>query len=172
MESQYSSYHNNCYNNYMSNTHKRQTEIGLSSIESDIFIAATRYSDQTLTEMNQLLSLWGMTVLQHNTLRILYVHDWEGAGLSSGEIGKHLYTRVPDLTRLLDRLADKGWLVRERDENNRRVVRSRLTEIGIELVESAHTTLKAQEEKQLAHLGESDKQELKRLLDLALKQED
>ena len=154
----------------MSNTRIRQTQIGLSTLESDIFIAATRYSDQTLAEMGKLLSIWGMTVLQHNTLRILYVHDPEGKGLSGNEIGQHLYTRVPDLTRLLDRLADKGWLVRERDAANRRVVRSRLTAIGSELVESAHTSLKALEEKQLAHFGEVEKRELNRLLDFALKQ--
>nr|CAA6829431.1 MAG: Unknown protein [uncultured Thiotrichaceae bacterium] len=154
----------------MSNTHTRQSEIGLSSIESEVFIAATRYSDQILAEKNQLLSIRGMTVLQHNALRILYVHDPDGTGLSGGDIGKYLYTRVPDLTRLLDRLADKGWLIRERDENNRRVVRSRLTEIGIELVESVHTSLKAQEKKQMDHLEEKDKLELKRLLGLALKQ--
>lgn len=152
----------------MSNTHTRQTKIGLNTLESAIFIAATRYSDQTLAEMSRLLSIWGMTVLQHNTLRILYVHDPDGEGLSGSDIGQHLYTRVPDLTRLLDRLADKGWLVRERDPDNRRVVRSRLTEIGIELVESAYTSLQALEEKQLAHLNDEDKQELKRLLDLAL----
>jgi DNA-binding MarR family transcriptional regulator len=158
----------------MSNKHhtkcgsERKAEIGCSTIEADIFAAATRFSDHTLTEMNKLLSLWGMTVLQHTTLRILYVHDRAGTGLSGNEIGQYLHTRVPDLTRLLDRLADKGWLVRERDAQNRRVVRSRLTDIGAELVESAHTSLQALEKEQLAHLSEADKQELLRLLGKAL----
>jgi len=147
---------------------KRKAEIGLSSIESEIFKCTVSYSDKTLAAINQLLSIWGMTALQHSALQVIYVHDTENVGLPSGEIGKHLVTRVPDVTRLLDRMADKGWLVRERDATNRRVVRARLTEIGVELVESAHSSLQALEQERLAHLSESDKIELKRLLDLAL----
>lgn len=152
----------------MSKIRKQQIERGQRSLEAGIFMAATRYSDQTLAEMNKLLSLWGMTVLQHSALRALYVHDRDGQGMSSHEIGQHLHTRVPDLTRLLDRLADKGWLIRERDTQNRRVVRSRLTEVGVELVESAQTSLQALEETQLAGLTEIDKRELLRLLEKAL----
>jgi DNA-binding MarR family transcriptional regulator len=152
----------------MHKTPKRKAEIGISSIEADIFRGTVNYSDQTLTAINKLLSIWGMTALQHSALRVIYVHDTENIGLPSGEIGKHLVTRVPDITRLLDRMADKGWLVRERDEMNRRVVRAKLTEIGIELVESAETSLVALEKEQLVQLSDTEKLELKRLLDLAL----
>ena len=155
----------------MSKTHKRKEQVYSTTVENDIFVAAVRYSDKMLAEINQLLSIWGMTALQYNALRIIYAHDDQNIGLPSGEIGKHLYTRVPDVTRLLDRLADKGWLSRERDANNRRVVRARLTDIGIELVESIYAPLQALEEKSLAHMNEADKSELKRLLDLALNNE-
>ncbi|MGB1309616.1 MAG: MarR family winged helix-turn-helix transcriptional regulator [Leucothrix sp.] len=146
---------------------KRKAEIGVSTIEADIFNSTVRHSDKTLAAMNQLLSIWGMTVLQHAALRVIYIYDTEGTGIPSGEIGKHLVTRVPDMTRLLDRMADKGWLVRERDAANRRIVRARLTEIGIELVESAHSSLAALEKEQLEHMSVVDKRELKRLLALA-----
>lgn len=149
---------------------KRKAEIGISSIEAAIFRGAVSHSDKTLAAINQLLSIWGMTALQHSALQVIYVHDIEDIGLPSGEIGKHLVTRVPDVTRLLDRMADKGWLVRERDAINRRVVRAKLTAIGIELVESAHTSLEALEKEQLAHMSDADKHELKRLLDLASSQ--
>ena len=154
----------------MPNKHKRKEQVGLSTVENDIFVGAVRYTDKMLAEINQLLSIWGMTVLQYNALRILYVYDEKNTGLPSGDIGKYLYTRVPDVTRLLDRLADKGWLIRERDSNNRRVVRARLTKIGIELVESIYLPLNELEEKNLAHMNNTDKLELKRLLDLALNQ--
>ena len=151
----------------MPENHKRKAEIAISSIEADIFRGTVSYSDKTLTAINKLLSIWGMTALQHSALKVIYVHDADDVGLPSGEIGKHLVTRVPDVTRLLDRMADKGWLVRERDATNRRVVRARLTGIGIELVESVHTSMEALEKEQLAHLSENDKRELKRLLALA-----
>ena len=146
---------------------KRKAEIGTSSIEADIFRSTVLYSDKTLAAINQLLSIWGMTALQHAALRVIYIHAPEDTGIPSGEIGKHLVTRVPDITRLLDRMADKGWLLRERDATNRRVVRTSLTDIGVELVESVHSSLDALEKEQLSHMSESDKKELKRLLDLA-----
>ncbi|PWQ99836.1 MarR family winged helix-turn-helix transcriptional regulator [Leucothrix pacifica] len=146
----------------------RKPEIGISSIEADIFKQANQYSDETLAEINQLLMIWGMTALQHSALRVIYVHDKEDVGLPSGEIGKHLITRVPDVTRLLDRMAEKKWLIRERDKNNRRVVRTRLTKIGIELVESTHSSLVKLEQDRLAHMTDREKAELKRLLELAV----
>lgn len=146
----------------------RKPGVGQVGLEAEVFVAATRFADATLAEYNQLLSIWGMTPLQHNALSVLYVHDPLDEGLSGGEIASHLYTRVPDITRLLDRLAEKGWLTRERDPKNRRVVRSRLTSVGIELVESAHTSMRTLETDLLKHLSESDRLELKRLLDLAL----
>ena len=146
---------------------KRKAEIGSSSLEAEIFTKAVHHSDSTLTAINQLLSIWGVTALQHSALRVIYVHDTDDLGLPSGEIGKHLITRVPDITRLLDRMADKGWMTRERDDNNRRVVRAKLTSIGIELVESISSPLKALEKERLTHMSENDKHELNRLLDLA-----
>lgn len=154
----------------MSNKPTRKPEIAESTLGAEIFTATVQYSDQTLAAMNKLLAQWGMTTLQHNALRVLYVHDQDGNGLPSSAIGRHLYTRVPDVTRLLDRLAERGWLVRERDEKNRRVVRARLTDIGIELVESAHTSLQQLEQDRLAHMSAADCVELKRLLQLAQQQ--
>ena len=151
----------------MPNKPTRKPEIAVRTPEAEIFTAAVQYSDQTMTALNKLLAQWGMTTLQHNALHALYVHDTEGIGLPSSEIGKHLYTRVPDVTRLLDRLAERGWLVRERDAKNRRVVRARLTAIGVELVESAHTSLQRLEQESLAHMSAADRTELQRLLDLA-----
>ena len=152
----------------MPNNPKRKPEIGVTSIEADIFKAANRHSDRTLAEINKLVNIWGMTALQYSALQVIYIHDPEDIGLPSGEIGKHLITRVPDVTRLLDRMADKEWLVRERDATNRRVVRTRLTQMGKVLVESVHSSLVQLEKEQLDHMTETDKKELKRLLDLAV----
>ena len=156
----------------MSNQRKRKVKIGDSllkgSVEAGIFITATSYSDQALAEYNELLSIWGMTPLQYNALSVLYAEDRENIGLPSKEIGSRLTTRVPDVTRLLDRMVDKCWITRERDTVNKRVVRSKLTEIGIELVESAHLPMIELESKQLSHLSEDEKKSLSELLTKAL----
>jgi len=160
--------HNSCYNKYMPNKRKRKALIGTVKTETDIFVSATKLSDKFLSEANKLLSIWGMTTLQYSALRVLYVKDSRDEGLPSKEIGQSLYTRVPDVTRLLDRMVDKGWVTRERDLVNRRVVRTRLTQIGIELVESAYKPLLELESKQLNHMTEEEKQTLLTLLGKAL----
>lgn len=154
----------------MSNQRKRKAQIGNVSIESEIFTAATSFSDQTLAQVSELLSIWGMTPLQYNALRVIYVEDKQDIGIPSKEIGSRLYTRVPDVTRLLDRMVDKGWITRERDKINKRVVRSRLTDIGMKLVESAHAPLVELETKQLSHLSDEEKQTLSELLKKGIQQ--
>ncbi len=154
----------------MPNQRKRKAQIGNVSIESEIFTAATSFSDQTLAQVSELLSIWGMTPLQYNALRVIYVEDKQDIGIPSKEIGSRLYTRVPDVTRLLDRMVDKGWITRERDKINKRVVRSRLTDIGMKLVESAHAPLVELETKQLSHLSDEEKQTLSELLKKGIQQ--
>jgi len=151
-----------------SNNIESKGEKGRETIESEVFINTVRLSDKTLVEANKLLSIWGMTFLQYSTLRILHDNDLEDKGLSSKDIGKKLYTRVPDVTRLLDRLADKDWITRERDIDNRRIVRSRLTKIGKELVTSVYLPVKELEKKQLSSLTDREKQTLVKLLHKAL----
>lgn len=151
----------------MSDKTSRKPEIGIRSIEADIFKLASHYSESTLYDINQLLRIWGITALQHSALQAIYVYDPEDAGLPSGEIGQYLITRVPDLTRLLDRMAEKKWVVRERDPENRRVVRTRLTELGVTLVESTHSSMMQLDTEQLSEMSDAEKTELKRLLTLA-----
>jgi DNA-binding MarR family transcriptional regulator len=42
-----------------------------------------------------------------------------------------MITRVPDITRLLDRLEDRGLVVRSRDWKDHRVITTRITEKGL-----------------------------------------
>ena len=152
----------------MPNQRKRKALIGIVNFESEIFKSATSLSEQSLTNATELLSIWGMTTLQYNALHTIYVKDIDDTGISSKEIGAGLYTRVPDVTRLLDRMVDKGWITRERDPQNKRVVRSRLTDIGVELVESAHLPMIELETNQLNHLSDDEKKALFELLNKVL----
>jgi len=151
----------------MSKNHNRKGDIAKPHLEEEIFMSAIALGDRALAESNKLLSIWGMTALQYNALKVLYVEDSNGEGLPSMEIGQRLYTRVPDVTRLLERMVDKGWVTRERDLVNKRVVRSKLTDIGIQLVESAYLPLRESDSKQLEHLTDEEKTELARLLNKA-----
>jgi DNA-binding MarR family transcriptional regulator len=54
-------------------------------------------------------------------------------GLPFGEIGEKMMVTVSNLTGIVDRLEEKGLVARERDSDDRRVIRVRLTERGAKL---------------------------------------
>src|SRR5437867_5889690 len=66
------------------------------------------------------LKPYGITTTQYNVLRIL-----RGAGrngLCGREVAERLVSRVPDVSRLLDRTEDLGLIKRERDPEDKRHV--------------------------------------------------
>ncbi len=64
------------------------------------------------------------------------------------------------MTKQLDQLESAGWIVRERDANDRRSLWVRLTETGSTLIDSALTEHIENEQRLLAYLSESDKDEI------------
>lgn len=75
----------------------------------------------------------GLSPTQYNVLRIL-----RGAGedgLTQCEVGDRLVALVPDVPRILSRMERAGWIARVRGTEDRRVVRSTLTESGQQLVD-------------------------------------
>src|SRR4051794_41800121 len=71
------------------------------------------------------LKPYGITPTQYNVLRIL--RGAGEAGLCRNEVRDRLLRQVPDVTRLLDRLAEAGLVERERDSADRRLVTTRIT---------------------------------------------
>ena len=65
----------------------------------------------------------GLSGPQYNVLRIL--RGARGEDLSCQEVGGRMLKRVPDVTRLLDRLEARDLIKRWRCEEDRRVVRLR-----------------------------------------------
>ena len=70
-----------------------------------------------------------LTPSQYNVLRIL--RGARPARLPSSEIGRRLVARDPDVTRLVDRLADRGLVDRVRESRDRRVVEVGITAEGL-----------------------------------------
>jgi DNA-binding MarR family transcriptional regulator len=144
---------------------KLSTEIRQSkpfaSLEEEAFLALQRSAALLLRAVARELEAHELTPAQHNTLRIL-----RGAGpdaLTCGEIGERLVSPGPDVTRLLDRLEKQGLVQRLRDEQDRRVVRARITEKGVALLEEIDPSVDRILRELLGHLGEQD---LQRLIDL------
>jgi DNA-binding MarR family transcriptional regulator len=101
---------------------------------------------------------YGLTTTQYNVLRILRGAGQEG--LCRNEVGERLVTKVPDVTRLLDRMEAAGLVVRERGAQDRRFVATRITDKALKLLERIDRELPAMHARQLGHVSQ------KRLRDL------
>jgi DNA-binding MarR family transcriptional regulator len=84
---------------------------------------------------NEMLREFGITTTQYNVLRIL--RGAGAAGLCGREIGERLVSRVPDVSRLLDRMEDMGLLGKRRDAIDRRHVTARITAKGRRVLDEA-----------------------------------
>ena len=95
--------------------------------------------------IDEALRPFGVTGTQFNVLRIL--RGAGDTGLCGREIGDRMITRVPDVTRLLDRLEKSGFITRDRDRDDRRHVTARITTKGQDVLEKAGTAGSAIEDR-------------------------
>ena len=86
------------------------------------------------------LKPFNLTHAQLNALHILFENDPEP--VSASELKKKILVSNPDVTRLLDRLVKKGYVLRETCPENRRKINVSMTESGRSLFEKAHHTAK------------------------------
>lgn len=120
--------------------------------ETDLNIVRTAYV--LIDAFESEIKSYGITATQYNVLRIL-----RGAGdmgLSRNEVRDRLLNRMPDATRLLDRMEKSGLISRSRDAEDRRLVTTRLTKKGKQLVDQLDPLVARQHKARLGHM--SDKQ--------------
>jgi DNA-binding MarR family transcriptional regulator len=133
--------------------------------EEQLFVNLLRTARQLLDDFDRLLRSREITQPQYNILRIL--RGAGAAGLPSGEIGERMVGRDPDVTRLLDRMEERGLVVRTRSTLDRRVVTTQLTADGLRMVDEFDEPLLAMHTRQLGHLSPEEMDELNRLLERA-----
>ena len=131
------------------------------SLAHEAHLSVSRTEAVLQEGLDRVLKPHGVSGAQYNVLRILRGAGDEG--LCRHEIRDRLLTRMPDVTRLLDRMEHAGWVVRERDAADRRLVTTRLSVRGRELVDALDAPVAAEHERRLGHLGES---RLRALVDL------
>jgi DNA-binding MarR family transcriptional regulator len=84
---------------------------------------------------NEILKPHGITLTQYNVLRIL--RGAGARGLCGREIAERLISRVPDVSRLLDRMEEMELLSKERDSGDRRHITARITPRGRRVLDKA-----------------------------------
>lgn len=102
-----------------------------------------------------------LTHQQFNVLRIL--RGAMPAGLPTLEIAERMIERTPGVTRLLDRLEQKGLVQRERSATDRRQVFCRLSSSGESLLKALDRPVAKLDD---AVLGGIDDDEVRGLIDL------
>lgn len=105
------------------------------AVEEEAYLSIVRTAALLEHTLAQALKPLELTPTQYNVLSIL--RGAGGEGLCRNEIGCRLVTAMPDVTRLLDRMEDTGLIVRERSRDDRRMVATKLTKKGLDLVSKA-----------------------------------
>jgi DNA-binding MarR family transcriptional regulator len=136
-----------------------------SSLEQEAFLSLGRTWSILEHGMLEALKPHGITPTQYNVLRIL--RGAGGPGLCRSEVMERMIARVPDATRLLDRMESAGLIERHRDVNDRRFVNTRITKEGLRLLKELDTAVTTLHERQFTALGDHDLKRLIELLELA-----
>ena len=132
------------------------------SLEEEAALNVARTSAVLEHALAQALKPFDITPTQYNVLRIL--RGAGDAGLCRSEVGERMVRRVPDVTRLLDRLEDTGYIARARGGEDRRYVTTRITPEGLEALSSLDAVVAGFLEDHLGHLGEEQRRALVDLL--------
>jgi DNA-binding MarR family transcriptional regulator len=139
------------------------------SLRQEAQLNVVRTANVLSDAFEQMLKPHGITGTQYNVLRIL--RGAEPEGLSRNEVSQRLLNRMPDATRLLDRMEQAGLVSRERSVTDRRLVTTRITKKGRDVVDGLDEATDEQHEKSLGQLTEQQLRTLIKLLTMARKQD-
>jgi len=114
----------------------------------------------------QLFREAGITSTVFNALRALIQGPAEGMRIR--DVGAKMIKRVPDITRLMDRMQRDGLVSRAVNKEDRRSVLVRLTAKGRRKCESLYNAVSKLHREQLKHMSERELKQLEKLLAKAL----
>jgi DNA-binding MarR family transcriptional regulator len=134
-----------------------------SKTQADAYLAVVRTAEDLQRGFTELLKTSDLSFAQYNVLRILRGAGAEG--LTCGGVSERLVQHDPDVTRLLDRLEKRALIERHRDQKDRRVVRTAITEGGLALLAELDEPVDAVHEQQMGHMSEARLTELMTLLE-------
>lgn len=100
--------------------------------ESNTVVSILQAAERIRRRCQEILEPWGLTLQQFRVLRIL--REAGEAGLPTLEVGYRMMEKTPGITRLLDRLEEKGLARRERCQDDRRRVLCRASKAALDLL--------------------------------------
>jgi DNA-binding MarR family transcriptional regulator len=132
------------------------------SLEQEVFLNLWRTYDRLRRLEDDLFGPYDLTAQQYNALRLL--RGVSPDRLRTLDLAARLVSRAPDITRLLDRLEQRGLIERTRPPANRREVWVGITEKGLALLRELAAPVRACHARQLGHLSGAQLETLVKLL--------
>ena len=142
----------------------RPHRLRFDSPQQEVYLNLWRTYDRLRTLEDELFGRHDLTAQQYNALRLLRAaHPQKVPTLV---LAARLVSRAPDITRLLDKLRDRGLIERERPADNRRVVNVGIADAGVALLDQIADEVRECHLRQLGHLSPV---QMKKLVDLLRK---
>ena len=115
---------------------------------------------------NRQLNRYDLTSSQMDVL--IYLRINEGKEIHQREIENWLRLKNPTVTGILNRLEEKGFIVRKTNPNDRRFRQIELTEKSIRILDEAKEEMETRDERIYSCMTEEERQILEELLDRIL----
>lgn len=132
------------------------------SPEQEVYLSVWRTYDRLRSLEDGLFAGLDLTPQQYNVLRILQAVA--PRSLPTLKISERLISRAPDITRMIDKLEQRGLVTRVRSQEDRRTVFVAITENGLQLLTELQGSVERMHRDQAGHLSQVDSAELCRLL--------
>lgn len=135
------------------------------SLEQEVFLNLWRTYDRLRIQEDELFQRFELTPQQYNVLRLLRASHPES--VPTLVLSRRLVSRAPDITRMLDKLEERGLIIRDRPQENRRMVRIGVSDEGVRLLDQIAEPLAECHSKQLGHMKATELRQLISLLQAA-----
>ena len=143
-----------------------QAELGLTDpfqvLEQEVYLNLVRTHAVLNDEVAKLFKQHQLSQPLYNVLKAVATAG--ETGMPSRSIARYMVARDPDVTRLVDRLKKAGLIQRERDEQDRRVVRVKITSKGLDAIENLDPLIRKLHQQQLGKLSQKKLKLLNELL--------
>lgn len=132
------------------------------SPEQEAYLTLWRAYDRLRAIEAEVLDRWQLSAQQYNVLRLLQAaHPQAQPTL---RVAARLISRAPDITRMVQKLAARGLIRRQRTPADRRTLLLAITPAGLELLDAIAEPLRAGHVRQLGHLSPAEMRTLTGLL--------
>ncbi|MBX9628139.1 MAG: MarR family transcriptional regulator [Gemmataceae bacterium] len=135
------------------------------SPEQEAFLSLWRTYDRLRGLEDDLFAGFGLTPQQYNVLRLLKADHPDPVPTLA--LADRLVSRAPDITRMLDKLEEPGFITRARKPGDRRSVLVGVTPAGLDLLDRVAGPLRDCHARQLGHLPAASLKTLTALLKAA-----